>query len=216
MDGKRIEEAAKTWKYIILGSLFYLALIALFASESYVGAMLNRERQLNYGVLGQGPAGHAEARASNWYESTFMSSGVVTSSLKFFAAGESQSSDGRLERTARPVLGYLESRVRTMWLLLYQLLVRISVAAMWWPYVIIIFTPVIVDAITQRRIASTNFSTPSPTMHVMAKSLVWMFLLGAVSLIFAPIPLNPVLTPALIILGASAMWLSMTMFAKSA
>ncbi|KLB23337.1 hypothetical protein SM77512_22065 [Xanthomonas hortorum pv. gardneri] len=111
---------------------------------------------------------------------------------------------------------YVESRVRTMWLLVYQLLVRLSVTVMWWPYGVLIFIPVIIDALTQRRIASTNFSTPSPTMHIMAKSMVWVFLIGAVAIIFAPLPLNPALTPLLIMLGASAFWLSITMFAKSA
>ncbi|NEL74605.1 MAG: hypothetical protein G3W60_22060 [Xanthomonas perforans] len=50
----------------------------------------------------------------------------------------------------------------------------------------------------------------------MAKSMVWVFLIGAVAIIFAPLPLNPALTPLLIMLGASAFWLSITMFAKSA
>ena len=78
----RIEEAAKTWKFIIIGCLCYLALIALFASERYVSGMLERERQLNYGVLGEGPAGHAESRAHTWYKASFVDSGLVVGSLR--------------------------------------------------------------------------------------------------------------------------------------
>lgn len=212
----RIEEAAKTWKYIIIACLCYLAAIALFASEGYVTKMLERERQLNYGVLGHGPAGHAESRAHTWYSSGFVDSGLVTGTLRAVTPEVGSDTTSAAAQTVAPALGYIESRVRTMWLLVYQFLVRISVTLMWWPYGILIFTPVLIDAMTQRRIASTNFSTPSPTMHIMAKSLVWIFFIGAVAIVFAPIPLNPVLTPLLIVLGSGAVWLSMTMFAKSA
>ncbi|WP_394697457.1 DUF4400 domain-containing protein [Pseudoxanthomonas japonensis] len=212
----RIEEAAKTWKFIIIGCLCYLALIALFASERYVSGMLERERQLNYGVLGEGPAGHAESRAHTWYKASFVDSGLVVGSLRVVSPEPGSDTTSAAAQTVGPVLGYIESRVRTMWLLVYQFLVRVSVTAMWWPYGILIFTPVMIDAMTQRRIASTNFSTPSPTMHIMAKSMVWIFFIGAVAIIFAPIPLNPIMTPLLIMLGAGSVWVSLTMFAKSA
>ncbi|KLC44584.1 DUF4400 domain-containing protein [Xanthomonas perforans] len=212
----RIEEALTTWKFIIIGCLCYLAAIALFASEGYVSKMLERERQLNYGVLGPGPAGHAESRAYAWYKTGFVDNGMVLGTLRIVTPEQGSDTTSAAANAVSPALEYVESRVRTMWLLVYQLLVRLSVTVMWWPYGVLIFIPVIIDALTQRRIASTNFSTPSPTMHIMAKSMVWVFLIGAVAIIFAPLPLNPALTPLLIMLGASAFWLSITMFAKSA
>lgn len=216
MTGQRIEQAAKTWKYIIIVCIAYLSLIALFASETYVTGMFERERQMIYSVMGTGPAGHAEARATRWYREAFLDSGIVESSLRIVAAGaESAGNEGAPSVVAKP-LRYIESRLRTMWLLLYQLQLRVSVTIMWWPYVVLIFLPTLIDALTQRRIASTNFSTPSPTMHMMAKSLLWLFLIGSIAVLFAPIPMPPILTPIMAFFGACAMWISMTMFAKSA
>ncbi|QRD62742.1 DUF4400 domain-containing protein (plasmid) [Xanthomonas citri pv. citri] len=216
MGAKHIEEAARMWKYVFIASLFYLALIALFASEAYVSRMLERERQMMYSVMGQGPAGNAEGRASGWYRATVLDTGLAAASLRFVAPDPGGDTESSVARALAGPLHYVESRVRTMWLLLYQLLVRLSVTLMWWPYVVVIFVPVLIDAMTQRRIASTNFSTPSPTMHMFAKGLLWLFLIGSVCVLFAPLPLPPLLTPTLAMLGAAAMWISMTQFAKSA
>lgn len=215
MTAKRIEEAARLWKYIIGMCLMYIALIALFASERYVAGMLERERQLNYSVMGEGPAGHAEARASSWYRSVFIESGVVEASLR----AVTPKTDGQLSGVAKALevpLRYIESRLRTMWLLIFQFQMRVSILVMWWPYVFLIFIPVLIDGIVQRRISATNFSTPSPTMHIMAKGMLWIFLIGSIGTLFAPFPTPPIITPVMICLGAAAMWISMTMFAKSA
>lgn len=215
MSAKRIEEAAKLWKYIIVASLTFIAAIALFSSERYVSATLEKERQMNYSVMGQGPAGHAEARASAWYRSTFLDTGIVHSSLKAVTPTLSSEPTGLSKALAGP-LRYIEGRMRTMWLLVYQLQLRVSILIMWWPYLFLIFVPVFIDALVQRRISATNFSTPSPTMHMIAKGLMWIFLIGSVGAVFAPFPLPPILTPIMAIMGASALWISMTMFAKSA
>ncbi|WP_440986296.1 DUF4400 domain-containing protein (plasmid) [Xanthomonas sontii] len=216
MGAKQIEEAARTGKYIIIASLLYLAVIALFASEAYVARMLERERQMIYSLMGKNAAGNAEARASAWYRSAVLDTGVAATMLRFVSPDPGGDTKSGAARALGGPLRYLEGRVRTMWLLLYQLLVRLSVTLMWWPYVVVIFLPTLVDALTQRRIASTNFSTPSPTMHMFAKGLLWLFLISSVCVLFAPIPLPPILTPALALLGAAAMWISMTQFAKSA
>lgn len=218
MSARRIQEAALTWKYVLIACLCYLVMIGLFASESYVSRMLERERQMIYSIMGQGPAGNAEARASRWYRTAFLDSGVVESSLRAITPVQPQPGSktaGLARLMARP-LHYVEARIRTMWVLLYHLQLRISVTIMWWPYVVLIFLPVLIDGLTQRRISATNFSTPSPTMHMMAKSLLWLFLIGSVAVLFAPLPMPPVLTPIMALFGASAMWISMTKFAKSA
>jgi hypothetical protein len=216
MGAKHIEEAARTWKYIIVASLVYLSGTALFASEAYVSSMLERERHLMYSVMGQGPAGSAESRASTWYRKAVLDTGIAAASLRLVTPGEGGDTESAGAKALAGPLGYVEGRVRTMWLLLYQLLVRLSVTLSWWPYLMLIFLPVLIDALTQRRIASTNFSTPSPTMHMFAKGLLWLFLIGSVCILFAPIPLPPILTPAMAMMGAAAMWISMTQFAKSA
>lgn len=208
----------KTLYYILLVPLLVLgmALGACIVGENWLLNNINREKAANQAFMGEG-AIYAGKRAERWYNSWFVETKVVQTSL---AAVSSEDIPAEMRTTgdemAQPVLGWLELRVRAWWTFVYQVFVRISIIGMWLPFAVMMLVPFVVDALTVRKIKSTNFGITSPHLHTIG---VWGLLaafVGYALLIFLPFKVHPIWLPLLVIASSGCLWLTIAQFAKRA
>ena len=88
---------------------------------------------------------------------------------------------------------------------LYQMIKRLIMAWVWWPFLAVTLAPFAIDGLIRRKVSQTNFDYPSPLAH--RYSLYVM--LGAVYLLFMgltlPFPVPPQSIPVGIFIVAFAL-----------
>lgn len=193
-------------------------LTTLLIPERYVLKMIDEERQSNYAFLGYDAARNTEGRAEQWFNTLFVKTGMMDASYRVTTTPEKEGHPDldRVNELLDKGLAWTETRVRVIWAAAFQFMVRISVAVMWLPFILLILVPFIVDSLVSRKIKAASFAITSPHLQALgSRSLLWL-MLGYLLLQMLPLKLHPVWTPAFIGVASGAIWLSISHFAKRA
>lgn len=204
------------WMFVLLSMLLTGILTAALIPERYVMQMIDAERESNYTFLGYETARHTEGRAERWFERLFIRTGMMDATYQVTTSDQQAPAGSVAEKHMERALNWTEGRVRVLWVAMFQLLVRISVALMWLPLALLIFTPFVIDALVSRQIKANNFAITSPHLHAIGARAIFWIALGYGVLQFLPLKLHPVWTPAFIGVTAMAAWLGISQFAKRA
>lgn len=208
------------WKLVVFILVVMVIMYAAVMDRGWLMGQITHERDGNRKVLGAAASMYAENRADGWFRRLFVDTGVVAGSYKALSSRDHDTQDnGAIAKgndMAGKVLGWIQERVQVIWIMLYQMFTRISVALMWWPYALLLFIPFIVDALVVRKIKASNFGLTSPHVYSMgarlARLLPWIFLV----LLLAPFSLTGIYIPIMLAALAVAAWVSMVQFAKRA
>ena len=193
-------------------------LTALLIPEEYVLKMIDDERQANYAFLGYEAARNTEGRAERWFDALFVKTGVMDASYRATTTPEKEGLRDldRLNEILDQGLQWAETRLRVLWAAAFQFMVRISVAVMWLPFIVLILIPFIVDSLVSRKIKAASFAITSPHLQALgSRSLFWLAI-GYLVLQLLPLKLHPIWTPVFIGVASSAIWLGISHFAKRA
>lgn len=195
----------KTWKVTTLIIMLHVIALLGFVGEEWLTQSVQRERAANAAFFTPEVAEQAEERAQEWFKSAFVDTGV--SALIFGAMIPTQADADAvgLDRKFGSLFDWWEGRLRTWWTILYQSFMRISVAALWFPYALFVAVPFMVDGWVRRRIKQTDFSMASPLKHRMSLYMIELLLVGYLVLLFLPIPLQPVFFPILVLASCAAL-----------
>ena len=190
----------------------------LLIDESRVDSTIEAERKANYAFLGKSAA-LSEARAERWYQTLFVKTQVTQFTFDIAggaAPNDTKADDSKLEATAHKGVEWWKSRMRVLWSIAFQFLVRLSNIVVWAPLCLLVFLPFVVDAMAVRKIKSTNFSLASPHLQLFGtRAMVWIAVIYLL-LQLLPIMVHPVTAPVAMGLFSLATWIGITQFAKRA
>ena len=205
------------WKIALWIIAIMVVLYAGVMDRGWLMGQVAQERGANHKVLGEHASSFAEQRADRWFRALFVDTGAVQGSYRMLDARSNDSASGVAEKankTAAVALDWVAERVQVLWVMLYQMFNRASVALMWWPYAFLIGVPFVVDALVVRKIKASNFGLTSPHAYALgrrtAKLVPWVFLI----LLLAPFSLSGVYVPVMLAALAMATWVGMVQFAK--
>lgn len=196
--------------------MLHVILVLGFIGESWVSGALARERTANAGFFGESQAAYAETRASHWFSSLLVDTGISSALFGAMLPTEQYNDAISSSNAFNPFFAWWEGRLRTWWTLLYQAFLRISTAMLWMPYALFVVVPFIVDGAVKRKIKQTDFRMASPLQHRLNVLAIKSVVLGYAVLLFLPIALKPIFLPLLILLTGVALGNAVGHFAKRA
>lgn len=202
----------------ILSVVVLIGIVAgLLIPEPIVMRTVQAERKANYAFLGDSAA-QAEARAERWYKAIFINTHLTQ--FTFDIAGGTKpgkpKDDSKVEQASSKAVEWWKGRMRVLWSITFQFLVRISNNLIWLPLALLIFFPFVVDAMVVRKIKTTNFALASPHMQLFGtRAMVWI-VIGYLILQLLPLKLHPVTAPIALALFSASTWIGISQFAKRA
>lgn len=198
--------------------LIHMILYLFVIPESWVRGLLAREAQTTSQLVGASNTSFAYDRATDYFSKFFVETGIQAESFYVFIPKESASADStavQLERDAEAtVIPWFESRLRTTWVTVYLLMMRLSVALLWLPLVLLTFTPFLIDAMVSRKIKMTSFQITSPHMQGIASRAIPLSILGYLLALMLPLYISPLWVPFLLILTSALSWVVVAHFVK--
>lgn len=199
---------------VVLHVLLYLLLIP----EPWVRGLLHRESSATEQLVGMANSTFASQRATDYFSKFFVETGIQAESFHVFVPKEPAAEDSpalALERDAEAtVIPWFESRLRTVWVTIYLLMMRLSVALLWLPLVLLTFTPFLVDAFVARRIKRTSFEISSPHMQGIAARAIPISIVGYLLALMVPLYISPLWVPMLLIMTSALSWVVVAHFVK--
>lgn len=202
----------------LISVVLIVGLVAgLLIEERTVQNVVASERQSNYAFLGQSAA-IAEARAERWYQTLFVKTGVTqfTFDLTAGAREDSGTDIKAVDEFAGKGVEWWNARMRVMWSIAFQFMVRISNLIIWLPLAALVVAPFLVDAMVVRKVKQTNFSIASPHMQIFGVKAMFWIVLGFLLLQLMPFTVHPAWAPLGIAAFSFSTWMGISHFAKRA
>ena len=200
--------------WMVIGLSLLMVLIYAFAvNQDWLKTQVRQERILNRYVLGDS-ANFAEQRGAHWFHVAFEKTGLLTSSYQL-AAGPDVEDDTIAGLIGSPAEWFGE-RTEVVWIMILQLLVRLSTCLLWWQYAAVVLIPFVIDALIARRIKQAAFTHTSPHIFKLSHMVIsWMPLIFLIML-FSPTVVSPRIMPVMLVVLAVAFWTGISQFAKRA
>jgi hypothetical protein len=202
----------------ILSVVVLIGLVAgLLIPEPMVMKTVQAERKANYAFMGESAA-IAEARAERWYKALFVKTHLTQFTFDIaggIKAGKARD-DSKIERASSTAVEWWKGRMRVLWSVAFQFLVRLSNNLIWLPLGLLVLLPFIVDAMVVRKIKTTNFALASPHMQLFGTKSMILIVVGYLVLQLLPMKLHPVTAPLALALFSISTWIGISQFAKRA
>jgi len=187
-----------TWLYALLVGAILLVMELILFAALVPAAWSERVRDMEMVWLHDGLGAHtADAvaeRAQHWYDTLFVSVGLVETSYRITLPSDADvQRAGALSPLATlPVWSWVAGRLDVIWAALYQALQRVAMLMAWWPFLLLLIAAAWGDGWVRRRIRQSGFAYASPLAHAYAlRGIVIVGILVGLVL-FLPLPL-PVL-----------------------
>lgn len=201
---------------IVYFVLAFLGLTVLLSKDWVVGT-IHRERVATQTLLGEGYAKRAYASATEVFREWFVDTGIQRQSFAMFIPDRAQVEAAReLPDAGEPLWRWMAGRVEAFWAIVYQILFRVSVALQWWPFMVLVLVPAMLDAFYARRIRRYSFGLISTQLQSITVHLAILVVLGYVCLMLLPVFVHPMWFPAIVLLSGVALWIAMVHFARRA
>jgi hypothetical protein len=192
------EARAGNWLWAVLvGAILLVMEFILFAAlvpAAWSERVRDTEMAWLHDGLGVHTANAVVERAQHWYDTLFVSAGLVETSYRITLPSDADvQRAGALSPLATlPLWSWVAGRLDVIWAALYQALQRLVMIAAWWPFLLLLIAAAWGDGWVRRRIRQSGFAYASPLAHAYALRgiAVVVMLLGLV--LFLPLPL-PVL-----------------------
>jgi hypothetical protein len=148
--------------------------------------------------LGEETADRVVARAERWYGTLFEDSGLVAATYRIVLPSSRElDRAGALSPLASlPLWSWADGRLDVVWNGVYQAIQRLVMFAVWWPFVLFLFTAAWGDGWARRRIRQSGFAYASPLAHAYALRGIAGIALALGLLLFLPVPLPGLGAPA--------------------
>ncbi len=182
--------------------LIELLVLALLVPTYWIDTARKREMQRIEQRLGANTRQWAMQKAQGWFQASFVDSGFYQTvhHLLIPTEQERQRSKG-LEDFGQGLFNWLSIRLDALIHLLYQFYIRLALLSLWWPYLLLVGIPAIWEGFMVRRIKRTNFDYVSPVLHHYSIRGITLLGAGVLMVWLAPIKLEPMLIPAIMMIS---------------
>jgi len=204
--------------------LFFISILlivgftaGLLIKEDVVISTVAAEREANYSFLGESAA-ISEDRAKTWYELLFVKTRLTQFTFDITATDRTDSgtNNATVDAVASSGVSWWNARMRVMWSIIFQFLVRISNLLIWIPLAGLVYLPFMTDAMVVRKIKQTNFTMASPHLQLFGVKGMFWIVIGFVLLQMIPMMLHPITAPIAIAMFSFSSWIGISQFAKRA
>ena len=185
------------WRTWLLVGLIYLTVYVVFLSETWLTRAIDTERNYNREFFSEPVAAHAEQRANGWFSGVFVDTGVMATSFDLFipSAEERALQPRGFDGAGDGLFTWFEGRLRAMWTVVWAASLRISTGMLWWPYLLFVVVPFVVDGLVKRKVRQHTFALSSPLQHRYALWAMEFAVIGGLLVLFLPLPMHPGLLP---------------------
>lgn len=207
-----------TWYKALLVAGLYITAYMLLVGENYLNRVVEREAAMNRQYFTAEVVERSEERASRWFTSIFVDTGVMAHSFDMFIPTQEEIDrvDSLDPEFGQPIFGWFERRVRAWWTLVWSTFTRASSLLIWAPLIPLFILPWIVDGWTQRKRRQHTFEISSATrQHVSLLALTAIPLL-LIAVVTAPVLLHPLFAPALLLVAGILVYAVLSNFMKRA
>lgn len=202
--------------FVLYAMLVFIGLTILMNSD-WITQTIHRERIANQAILGTEHANNAFAGATDLFTRWFVDTGIQRTTFELFVPDQQRlDASGSMSNLASPLWAWTADRIEAFWALIYQIMVRVYTVLQWWPFMLLVLFPIIIDGILTRRINSYTFSLTSTHVHGIAVKSALAVILIYLVLMVLPVFVHPSWFPAIILLSGLSTWLAMVHFAKRA
>lgn len=202
--------------FVVYAILVFIGLTILMSSD-WITQTIHRERIANQTLLGHEHANAAFAGATDLFTQWFVETGIQRTSFELFVPDQGRlDASGAMANVGSPVWAWTADRIEAFWALIYQIMVRVYTVLQWWPFMILVLLPIIIDGILTRRINSYTFSLTSTHVHGIAVKSALGVIVIYLALMVLPVFVHPSWFPGIILLSGISTWLAMVHFAKRA
>ena len=191
---------SKISKYVWLYIALIVAMMAV-VKVSTVETAMKAEHRLVTSALGQTSSDYVYSHAADWYR-TIAVDWEMHRMLEnmFIPTDEERARSKGLEEFGNYLFKYMHERLEAFWRGLYMLFTRMWVLFLWLPFIPIVVFPAINHGWQIRNIKRTNFDYASPTKHIYAVATIKALLVILLTLIVAPVPMTPLIYPAILMI----------------
>ena len=193
------------FKYLLIGLVLLcleVLLVAILAADGQVNRAIEHERLLAAAWLGETVEATVAARARTWFNRRFVHNGVVAASYGYLIPDEAMKQrSGALGHVGEhDVFPYMQGRLNVLWDTLRQVTYRFAMLTVWVPYLLPLAGAAILDGLMRRRVKMAEFGNASPAVHRYSLYALLLLIYFSMLALLIPIPLTPLLAPALLIL----------------
>lgn len=173
-----------------------ILVILLLVPGEWTNKAIEKESALVEANLGYESRHWIREQAETWYHSSMIDSGFYEGMYyTLIPTGEQRKSSQGIEDMGSWWFQWVEGRIEALANVVYQFFTRAALLMTWAPYMLILLLPAVYDGMMTWRIKRTNFDYASPVIHRYGMRFTGYLLLGLGIAFFAPVALNPLIIP---------------------
>lgn len=193
--------------WLLVAELF---IILVFVPGHWTERVIEKESALIEKHLGARTVEWIDDRALNWYNAAMWESGVYrTLHTLLIPTPEERESSRGMQNLGNTVFPWVEDRLASLMHVVYQVFARIALLAVWAPYMLILLVPALWDGVMSWKIKRTNFDYASPVLHRYGVRGVFLVSQCLLLAFFAPLALNPLIIPVVMMAACVMMGLAL-------
>lgn len=178
-----------------------LVVILLLVPGGWTERTIQKESELIESNLGSQARKWIYEKADDWYQAAMIDSGFYEGMYYTFIPTAEQKEGARgMEKMGSWWFNWLEGRIQSFSDVVYQFMARAALLWVWAPYMLLLLVPAIYDGAMTRNIKRTNFDYASPVLHRYSTRFAGHLLIGMLIAFFAPVALNPVFIPIILMI----------------
>lgn len=172
-----------------------LIILLLFPGD-WTKKAIEKESELVESSLGSEQRYWIKEQAESLYQSVLIDSGFYAAMhYMLIPTDEQRRNSHGMEKMGELWFKWVKGRIDALAIVVYQFMIRLALLMSWAPYMLILLLPAIYDGMMTWRIKKTNFDYASPVIHRYGVRLIAYLMLGLGIAFFAPIALNPIIIP---------------------
>ncbi|CCD30182.1 putative type IV conjugative transfer system coupling factor [Candidatus Glomeribacter gigasporarum BEG34] len=177
-----------------------LAVVVLLVPVDWIQQTRVHEIQRVEQRLGPDAPHRAMHTAHGWFQASLIRSGAYSALHHFLIPSEAERQRSKgLEYLEDGWFAWVEERLDVLMQLIDQLYVRVALLRLWWPCLLLAGLPALWEGWVMRCMKRTNFSHVSPVIHHYSVRGVLFLTSGLGMALLAPVPLEPMFMPAVLI-----------------
>jgi hypothetical protein len=153
--------------FSLLVWLIEIILVASFVSDRWAREIQTKEDKMLIAYIGNKKEAEIRQTSQQWFDQLFVKTGIRGSVYRYFipTERERQLSKGFEDVGRVDLFPFIQSRLDVLWDTVYQMIKRLIIAWVWWPFLAVALVPFAIDGLIRRKVSQTNFDYPSPMAH---------------------------------------------------
>ena len=173
-----------------------LIISAVVSNPNWIMSQINQERESIIHWVGYDNTRKIINKADTWYVALFQDSGVESSTNAFFIPEQSGFEDvADIDEKGQYIISILQEQLFVIWGQCYYALQRLSLLMEWFPYILLLLVPAVIDGAMTREIKKISYGFTSELRYVFGYKILITLLIIPFVYLFSPIAISTLAIP---------------------